>query len=256
MGLITLLTLFISQLAFGSSAPDPKKAEPVEEKGQFVDLRKENDRILVPAHIWNLIENPTADAHGSNDEKAKVSHAASEDKSKKHGENPKEQPHEAKHDAKQTVVEFFYPSWKVILDPENEDSVLNIKTSEGGGAVDFGRLFPEGKRTVQLDIQFPDRFKNSIKSIYFVPAYRAQVRGVNSYGTGCKKWLDVSSFALKNWIGKKWILKVGDIEDWPIYGGTYVLVARDLDKVSVAQVTLLDSRYERFSCSRRGKKDL
>lgn len=226
-----LLANFFVMTGYASSAPEPKKSEPVEEKGQFVDLRKENGEVYIPEEIWKIVELP------DEAEKASTSHATQETE-------------------KVLEVEFYYPMLTITQDGLDEDSNLIIKTSEGGGELDLGRLFGKKKQKIGVHFEVPEKLKSFKNQVFFIPRYRAQVRGLNTYGTGCKKWLDLTTYANKKWLGRSIEIQVGSFEDLPIYGGTYLFITKQPHKVSLSQITLMDSRFEHFSCSRAKKKAL
>ena len=131
-----------------------------------------------------------------------------------------------------------------------------VVTPLGGGVVDLADLVTpvRGAFTARILGWHEDGTALDNMRVYYVS--RAKTRSISgeSYGAGCDKWMEITTFFKKVMKGDGFQLYTADQRYLSVIGGTFVIIGLAKDAISVGSISFTDSRYSEVLCDDVGKR--
>lgn len=125
-----------------------------------------------------------------------------------------------------------------------------VVTPLGGGVVDLADLVTpvRGAFWAKIHAQHEDgRVLDNWRVFYVSKAKQRTIAG-DTYGSGCDKWMDVTSYFNKSMAGEGFQLYTADQRYLSVIAGTFVVVSFAKEALSVASMSFTDSRYPQVMC--------
>jgi hypothetical protein len=127
-----------------------------------------------------------------------------------------------------------------------------IVTPLGGGVIDLSEFVTplRGAFFAKIVAKKEDGSEPAGLRIFFVSKGKRRILEGEEYGSGCGKYMEVTSFYNKKNSGSKrgFELYTADQRYLSVLGGTFVAIAFDKEALSVGTITFTDSRYPDLLC--------
>lgn len=151
-----------------------------------------------------------------------------------------------------------YLSLKVFFAPVESYSALTspaeVKMQRGGGVVDLSDVFSNEKGQFQFslkidweDLGFVEDDVNRLK-VHFISHSKKRNLLNESWGSGCNKYFDVTSFYKSQLETKGIELSLSEQRHLSVLAGTYVFSLFKDDDLYIATLTFVDNRYSKVYC--------
>jgi hypothetical protein len=127
---------------------------------------------------------------------------------------------------------------------------VRVNTPLGGGVIDMAEFVAPLKGAFFVKILPRDDEDKSVSGIrvFFVSHAKTRNIGPEQYGSGCDKFMEITSFFHKH-MGKHGFEVYSTEQRYlSVLGGTFVLVAFGKEALHVGSVTFGDSRYPELTC--------
>lgn len=125
-----------------------------------------------------------------------------------------------------------------------------ILTPPGGGVIDMADYVTPLKGEFHLKIMLEDEHheRQRISKVYFISQSKTREIENETYGSGCGKYMDVTSYFNKQMKKTGFELYTADQRYVSVLRGTFILVSYLPEALQLASVTFLDSRYSKWDC--------
>lgn len=125
-----------------------------------------------------------------------------------------------------------------------------VKTPLGGGIVDMAQIVTPLRGAFHLRL-IPSRDNHAELPpirVFYVSGARERVIGGETFGAGCDKFMEITSMFNKKMSHKGFELFSAEQRYASVVGGTFVIVAFDIETLGVASISFTDSRYPDLFC--------
>jgi len=125
-----------------------------------------------------------------------------------------------------------------------------VRTPLGGGVIDMAELVAplRGSFHVKIIPRTDDQSGLPPVRVFFVSRAKSRNIGREVYGSGCDKFMEISTFFHKRMNKGGFEVYSTDQRYLSVLGGTFVLVAFSKEALHVGSVTFGDSRYPDLTC--------
>ncbi len=126
-----------------------------------------------------------------------------------------------------------------------------ILTPLGGGVVDLADIVTPLRGSFWMKIHpYSEKSGGKLDNARFFFVSRAKVRSIQgeTYGAGCDRWMDITSYFNQVMAGKGFQLYSTDQRYLSVVGGTFLAVNFTKEAIAVASLTFTDSRYPEMLC--------
>jgi hypothetical protein len=123
--------------------------------------------------------------------------------------------------------------------------------NEEGNIVDLAQLLnTEIRGTFYLSMEFPWEEWPEKYKVYFVPWVRSvEVEG-KTFGLGCNRFLDLTSYFKSDISGPGIALNTTDLRYLFSASGVYLIIYPGEEEMHIGHVSINDSRYDKFTCAK------
>lgn len=130
------------------------------------------------------------------------------------------------------------------------NSNTRVNTPTGGGVIDLNDLVTplRGAFRAKLIAEREDGTALPASRVFFVSRAKERTIGGESYGSGCGKFMEITSQFHKKWAKKGMEVYTADQRYVSVLGGTFVFVDYAPEALFVGTVTFMDSRYPELMC--------
>jgi hypothetical protein len=127
---------------------------------------------------------------------------------------------------------------------------VRIVTPPGGGTVELEDFVTPLKGAFDLKIFMENEHHEiqEISKVYFVSASKKRVLENETFGSGCGKYFDITSFFKNKMLEKGFDLYTANQRYVSVLRGTFVFVTYLPEALQLASLTFLDSRYKSWDC--------
>jgi len=125
-----------------------------------------------------------------------------------------------------------------------------ILTPPGGGTIDLADYVTSLKGAFRLKILSEDEHHQTqnLTKVYFISQGKSHTLDGETFGAGCGKYMDVTSYFKKEMNHKGFDLYTADQRYVSVLRGTFILINYQPEALQLASVTFLDSRYTKWDC--------
>jgi hypothetical protein len=125
-----------------------------------------------------------------------------------------------------------------------------ILTPLGGGIVDLADLVTplRGAFNMKLKVLREDKTEPTPLRLFYISHAKTREIDGEEYGAGCGKFMEITSYFNKTASRLGFSLYSADQRYLSVVGGTFVAVQFEKEALSVATLTLTDSRYPHLLC--------
>ncbi|MDZ4662163.1 MAG: hypothetical protein SGJ18_11155 [Pseudomonadota bacterium] len=223
-----LILALTSTLACSENTGDTQ----FERKDNFekVSIGQGNHETMIPSELWDRLEKFYTD-----------SGLTLEDKIAERGSKQK----------KIEVPVLFMPL-KVFLSEKTSGTLggqnYQIGFEQGGGTLDLKNFVKKNYRSFYLAVELGENTESGSLKIFFVSNAKEAPIGKEIYGSGCGKYMDITSFYNKV-ISKVGVeLSAAGNRYVHVVTGTYIFALIKNSSLYLSQVTVLDSRFKKSMC--------
>lgn len=139
------------------------------------------------------------------------------------------------------------------LTQKNEASLhenTRVMTPLGGGVIDLAELVTPLRGSFHVKL-IPTKESGADlegSRVFFVSQARERKLAGDTFGSGCGKYMEITSYFDKKMSGKGFEVYSTDRRYASVLGGTFVIVNFQKDSLGVASVQFTDSRYPDLFC--------
>jgi len=125
-----------------------------------------------------------------------------------------------------------------------------IQTPPGGGTIDLADYVTPLKGAFRLKMMLEDEHHvaQNLSKVYFISESKKREIDHETYGAGCGKYMDVTSYFKKQMSSKGFDLYTAEQRYINVLRGTFILITYTPEALQLASVTFLDSRYPKWDC--------
>ncbi len=125
-----------------------------------------------------------------------------------------------------------------------------VVTPLGGGVVDLAELVTpvRGAFTARIVGTLEGGATLEDYQIFYVSRAKARTIGSETFGAGCDKWMDITTYFKKVMKGDGFQLYTADQRYLSVIGGTFVLIGFAKEAISVGSISFTDSRFPEVMC--------
>lgn len=125
-----------------------------------------------------------------------------------------------------------------------------ILTPPGGGTIDLADYVTPLKGAFRMNMQLEDEHHvaKNLSKVYFISESKKREIDHETYGAGCGKYMDVTSYFKRQMAHKGFDLYTAEQRYINVLRGTFILITYTPEALQLASVTFLDSRYPKWDC--------
>ena len=226
--LILIITM-MGALACGRKN-DVKQFERTE-SFEKVSVGQSNLMTVIPSELWDRLEQFYAGANASLEETISESSGAKQQK---------------------IEIPVVFMPLVVFLTEKNFGALggqnFQISFEQGGGILDLKNYIKKDRKAFYLAVELGEQIEAGKLKVFFVSNSKEFQIGKETYGAGCGKYMDVSSFYKKVMVSAGVELSTAGNRYVPVVTGTYVFALIKNSNLYLSQVTILDSRFKKSLC--------
>jgi hypothetical protein len=106
----------------------------------------------------------------------------------------------------------------------------------------------KGEFHLKITLEDEHHARQPISKVYFISQSKTRKIENETYGSGCGKYMDVTSYFNKQMKKTGFELYTADQRYVSVLRGTFILVSYLPEALQLASVTFLDSRYSKWDC--------
>lgn len=127
---------------------------------------------------------------------------------------------------------------------------MEVVTPQGGGIVDLSQFVTPvpGDFRVQFVVRADSGEKLGDVRAYFISHARTRVINGETFGAGCDKYMDITSYFNKTLLGSGLQVFTAGQRYASVLGGTFVVTAFTKEALYVGSLQFKDSRYPEYFC--------